>query len=233
MTISPVQALRVEGTHDRWLEPIEWEGSFSLDEEGNVEGAAMRMEQVGEFSRQGIHVILNAHHAETLYEVVDGEARPVEAMDHDEMGTTRYFAVDVTDHVVNYEEKLVGADVTLTFTQGDTSFDVTLPPVISPVMGFHYGANVELAPGEWTITATVGGLDFQRHAGAAVSLPPVRCPASLRTRSKKRRCKLGNLTPDPFPLSVYGEGPGVRFYYSQGVGAELAPPATWSSGIAG
>jgi len=171
VTISPVQALRVEGTHDRWLEPIEWEGSFSLDEEGNVEGAAMRMEQVGEFSRQGIHVILNAHHAETLYEVVDGEARPVEAMDHDEMGTTRYFAVDVTDHVVNYEEKLVGADVTLTFTQGDTSFDVTLPPVISPVMGFHYGANVELAPGEWTITATVGGLDFQRHAGAAVSLP--------------------------------------------------------------
>ena len=38
-------------------------------------------------------------------------------------------------------------------------------------LGFHYGANVELAPGEWTITATVGGLDFQRHAGAAVSLP--------------------------------------------------------------
>ena len=176
VTVSPVEALRLEGTHDRWLEPVEWEGSFSLDEEGNVEGAAMKMEMVGEYSKQGIHVILNAHHAETLYEVVGGEARPVEEMDHAQMDTggmdgTRYFAVDVTDHAVNYEEKLVGADVTLTFTQGDNSFEVALPPVISPVMGFHYGANVALEPGEWTITATISGLDFQRHAGAAVSLP--------------------------------------------------------------
>lgn len=178
VTVSPVEALRLEGTHDRWLEPVEWEGSFSLDEEGNVEGAAMMMEMVGEYSRQGIHVIVYAHHPETLYEVVDGEAQPVGSQDfdnmaHDENATSaaRYFAVDVTDHAVNYEEKLVGADVTLTFTQDDNSFEVALPPVISPVMGFHYGANVALEPGEWTITATVAGLDFQRHAGAAVSLP--------------------------------------------------------------
>lgn len=177
VTISPVQALRMAGLEDRWLEPIEWEGSFSLDEEGNVVGKPMMMEMIGEYSKQGIHVIVNAHHAETLYEVHDGEAHPVgaETMAHDHtnmtMDNTRYFAVDVTDHAVNYEEKLVGADVTLTFSQGDTSFDVALQSVISPVMGYHYGANVTLDPGEWTITATVSGLDFQRHAGAAVSLP--------------------------------------------------------------
>ena len=177
VTVSPVQALRLEGAEDRWLEPVEWDGSFRLDAEGSVEGKPMAMQMVGEFSKQGLHVILNAHHAETLYEVRDGAAQPVgaETMEHDHTrmasGTTRYFAVDVTDHAVNYEEKLVGADVTLTFTQGDTSFDVALQPAISPVMGFHYGANVSLAPGEWTITATVSGLDFQRHAGAAVSLP--------------------------------------------------------------
>ena len=32
-TISPVEALRQEGTEDLWLEPVEWRGSFTLDAE--------------------------------------------------------------------------------------------------------------------------------------------------------------------------------------------------------
>lgn len=178
VTISPVAALRLEGTQDRWLEPVEWDGSFSLDADGNVEDRPMAMQKIGEFSKQGLHVVLNVHHAEALYEVRDGIAQAIAPGAHmaEHAGAaapdhTRYFSVDVTDHAVNYEEKLLGAAVTLTFTQGDTSFEVALQPAVSPVMGFHYGANVELGPGEWTIKASVSQLDFQRHAGAAVSLP--------------------------------------------------------------
>jgi hypothetical protein len=83
---------------------------------------------------------------------------------------SRYFAVDVTDHAVNYEEKLPGAVVTLIFERGGESFEVVLDPVISPIYGFHYGANVALGPGEWQITVRVEGMDFLRHAGAAVTL---------------------------------------------------------------
>lgn len=176
VTISPVQALRLDGTEDRWLEPVEWDGSFSLDAEGNVEDKPMAMQTVADFTRQGVHVLVHAHHAETLYEVRDGAAHPVEADAHAPAGhsaaeNVRYFAVDVTDHAVNFEEKLLGASVTLTFTQGDTRVEATLQPAISPVMGYHYGANVTLGPGEWAGTVTVSDLDFQRHAGAAVSLP--------------------------------------------------------------
>lgn len=179
VTISPAQALRVEGTHDRWLEPVEWEGSFRLDAEGNVESTTMRMQTLGEFTRQGVHVVLHTHHAETLYEVRDGAAHPVEELSaHGHGDSVRYFAVDVTDHAVNFEEKLLGADVTLRFEpagsggHGDhEAFEVALQPVLSPVMGYHYGANVALEPGDWSITVTVSGLNFQRHAGAAVSLP--------------------------------------------------------------
>ncbi len=177
VTISPVQALRLTGTEDRWLEPVEWEGSFSLDAEGNVEDKPMAMQTVADFTKQGVHVLVHAHHAETLYEVRDGEAHPVAAGGHAQMGqhgaadNVRYFAVDVTDHAVNFEEKLLGASVTLTFTQRDTTVEAALQPAISPAMGFHYGANVTLGPGEWAGTVTVSDLDFQRHAGAAVSLP--------------------------------------------------------------
>lgn len=176
VTISPVQALRLAGTEDRWLEPVEWEGSFSLDAEGNVEDKPMAMQTVADFTRQGVHVLVHAHHAETLYEVRDGAAHPVESDGHAQAGhgaaeNVRYFAVDVTDHAVNFEEKLLGANVALAFTQGDATVEATLQPAISPVMGYHYGANVTLGPGEWMGAVTVSDLGFQRHAGAAVSLP--------------------------------------------------------------
>jgi hypothetical protein len=48
--------------------------------------------------------------------------------------------------------------------------------VISPLYGFHYGANVAPEPGKWQIVVEVSQLDFLRHAGAAVNLAraPVR-----------------------------------------------------------
>ena len=95
----------------------------------------------------------------------DGESAPLPL----EPGS-RYFVVDVTDHAVNYEEKLPGAEVMLIFERGGESIEVRAEPVISPLYGFHYGANVALDEGDWQITVQVGGLDFLRHAGAAVSL---------------------------------------------------------------
>jgi uncharacterized protein involved in high-affinity Fe2+ transport len=165
-TISPVQALRQEGTQDLWLEPVEWRGSFTLDAEGNVAGRAASLAVIGDFVRSGLHVTLSEGPPVQLY-APDGAGgtMPVPL----EPGS-RYFVVDVTDHAVNYEEKLPGAKVTLTFARGGESFDVQAEPAISPVYGFHYGANVALDSGEWQITVEVGGLDFLRHAGAAVSL---------------------------------------------------------------
>jgi hypothetical protein len=42
---------------------------------------------------------------------------------------------------------------------------------MSPAYGFHYGANVVLAPGKWQITVQIDHLDFLRHASAAIKLP--------------------------------------------------------------
>jgi hypothetical protein len=162
--ISPVKALRQAGAQQFWLDPVEWEGRFELDADGNVMGQAAKVTPIGDFTESGLHVMLGTHDAAPLY-AVDSTTTPQEI----EPGS-RYFVVDVTDHAVNYEEKLPGADVVLTFRQGETVLDVPLEAVISPVYGFHYGANVALGPGTWQITVTVAGLDFLRHAGAAVDL---------------------------------------------------------------
>ena len=69
--------------------------------------------------------------------------------------------------VLNYS----GSGIETTFTQGEDVQEVTAQPVISPDYGFHYGANVALEPGAWDVAVRVGGLDFLRHAGAALSLP--------------------------------------------------------------
>jgi len=165
-TISPVEALRQEGTQDLWLEPVEWRGSFTLDAEGNVSGKAASPAVVGDFARSGVHVTLSEAPAVQLFAPgEDGESTPLPL----EPGS-RYFVVDVTDHAVNYEEKLPGAEVMLIFERGGESIEVQAEPVISPQYGFHYGANVALDEGDWQITVQVGGLDFLRHAGAAVSL---------------------------------------------------------------
>jgi hypothetical protein len=165
-TISPVQVLRQEGAQTLWLEPVEWSGSFTLDDEGNVAGKGQPVQPIGNFTAGGLHVSLGYQDAKALYEVeTDGTTLPREP----EPGAL-YFVVDITDHAVNYEEKLPGAAVTLTFQRGSTSFDVQAEPVISPQYGFHYGANVAVDPGEWDITVQVSGLDFLRHAGAAISL---------------------------------------------------------------
>lgn len=165
-TISPVDALRQAGTQDLWLEPVEWQGSFTLDDEGGVAGKAASPVPVGDFTRSGLHVTLSEAPAVQLYAPDEsGDSAPVPL----EPGS-RYFVVDVTDHAVNYEEKLPGAEVTLAFARDGESFEVQAEPVISPLYGFHYGANVALDAGDWAITVQVGGLDFLRHAGAAVSL---------------------------------------------------------------
>ncbi len=167
VVVSPVQALRQEGAQDLWLEPVTWEGEFVLDEDGTVSGVRGAAQVIGDVMRGGVHVVLSHHAAVDLYAVDEpGLSVPQAAPP----GST-YFLVEVTDHVVNYEEKLVGADVTLTFAQGEDVQEVVAPPVISPDYGFHYGANVVLEPGTWEVTVTVGGLDFLRHAGAALSLP--------------------------------------------------------------
>jgi len=165
VTVSPVQALRQEGAQSFWLEPITWEGSFRLDAQGNVIKAA-GVQPIGDFTKGGLHVSLSHQAAVQLYEVTEsGESIP-----QDLPPNSRYFLVDVTDHILNYEEKLPGATITLTFQQADTEFSTVLPAVISPTYGFHYGANVTLSPGMWQITVTVEGLDILRHAGAAVGL---------------------------------------------------------------
>lgn len=167
VVVSPVQALRQEGAQDLWLEPVTWEGEFALDEDGAVSGVRDAAQVVGDITRSGVHIALSQHAAVDLYAVDEtGVSVPQAAP-----AGSAYFLVEVTDHTVNYEEKLVGADVTLTFTQGEDVQEVTAQPVISPDYGFHYGANVALEPGAWDVAVTVGGLDFLRHAGAALSLP--------------------------------------------------------------
>lgn len=165
VTISPVEALRQEGAQNLWLEPVTWDGRFVLDAEGSVADKQASPTVIGDFSQRGVHVTLSESAPEPLYEVSDGVSVP-----QDTPAGARYFIVDVTDHVVNYEEKLPGAEVQLTFRQGETVREVSLPPVISPRYGFHYGANIDLAPGTWDVTVRVDGLDVLRHAGAAVSL---------------------------------------------------------------
>lgn len=166
VVISPVEVLRQEGAQDLWLEPVEWSGSFTLDADGQVVEKSAGLQTVGQFTASGLHVLLSTEPARALYTVTGGatavQAPPVES---------QYFVVDVTDHMINYEEKIPGARVTVTFRQGDTVLSVPFGPVISPVYGYHYGANVALGPGTWDVTIEVGGLDFLRHAGAAVSLP--------------------------------------------------------------
>ncbi len=164
--ISPVNALRQEGAQDVWLEPVEWSGSFTLEADGQVTGKAAGPQVVGQFTASGLHVMLSTEAARPLYALADGTTAVQDAP-----AGSRYFVVDVTDHLINYEEKIPGAQVTVTFRQGDETISVPFEPVISPVYGYHYGANVALGPGTWDVTITVGGLDFLRHAGAAVSLP--------------------------------------------------------------
>lgn len=165
VTISPVNALRQPGTETLWLGPITWSGTFDVAADGSITGKSASPQLIGNITDQGVHIALSVADLQPLYEVVDGVSVPVEVPDN-----ARYFVVDVTDHAVNYEEKLPGAAVTATFRQGDTTQTTVLEPVISPTYGYHYGANVALEPGEWTITIEVGGLEFVRHAGAAVSL---------------------------------------------------------------
>lgn len=165
VTVSPVEALRMAGAEDVWLEPVEWSGSFRIDAEGGVADKAPAVQPIGEIVGGGLHVALGTLPAQTLYAVADGTST---AQDH--AANARYFVVDITDHTVNYEEKLPGATVALTFADGGESFEVPLRAVIGPLLGFHYGANVALEPGEWTVTVTVSGLDFLRHAGAAINL---------------------------------------------------------------
>jgi hypothetical protein len=163
VTVSPVQALRQDGAQNLWSEPVTWAGSFTLDDAGNVTGKASGVQTIGDFIGQGLHVTLSYEpDAVPLYEA-DGATVATGDASH-------YFVVDVTDHAVNYEEKLPGAEVTLTFAQGDESFEARAQPVISPDYGFHYGANVALPPGEWTITVHVAGLSFMRHAGSALGV---------------------------------------------------------------
>lgn len=166
VTISPVRALRQEGAQNLWLEPVTWSGTFTLDDSGAVTDAARTVQSLGEITERGLHVMLGVQPATPLYEVTaEGATEPL-TLDE----AARYFVVDVTDHAVNYEEKLPGAEVSLTFRQNDTTLTVEAPPVISPDYGFHYGANVALAPGSWEVEVTVSGLDFLRHAGASISL---------------------------------------------------------------
>ncbi|MBN1563864.1 MAG: hypothetical protein JXA10_08495 [Anaerolineae bacterium] len=170
VTISPVEALRLEGAQDVWLEPVIWTGSFALDADGNPVGKDAAPKVIGQVTDQGIHIMLSEEQGQTRYGL-----RPDGAMDvrEAEPGST-YFVIDVTDHTVNYEEKLLGASVNAIFThrdpQGDTEITVQFLPAISPVYGFHYGANVVLDPGTWLVSVEVSGLDFMRHAGPAVTL---------------------------------------------------------------
>lgn len=164
-TISPVKALRTEGTRDHWLEPLTWSGTFTVREDGTIVEQAAGPVMLGEFTAEGIHVMISATGAQTLYDVSSAATAAL-----DPAPEARYIIVDVTDHIVNYEEKLPGATVEVTFTRGDDTVSATLDPVIAPLIGLHYGANMVLEPGEWDVTVAVSGLDFLRHAGAAVGL---------------------------------------------------------------
>ncbi|MBN2304515.1 MAG: hypothetical protein JXQ72_08570 [Anaerolineae bacterium] len=183
VTISPVQALRQAGAQNVWLTPVIWEGTFTLDAAGNVVGKDAGLQPVGDWIDKGLHVSVSMGDPVPLYDVTGSDSTGSPDVPSGVGENARYFVVDVTDHAVNYEEKLPGADVTLHFAQaeaqsdaqsdaqsGGTTLEVTASPVISPVYGFHYGANVALAPGTWTVKVTVSGLDFVRHAGAALSL---------------------------------------------------------------
>ena len=175
VTISPVQVLRQEGAKNLWTEPVTWSGTFTVDAEGNVIGKAGSVQPIGDAIDEGLHIMLGYQGGQPLYE--PGAAEPATLA-----ANSRYFVVDVTDHTVNYEEKLPGATVALHFESGDTSFSVPLEPVISPEYGFHYGANVPLTAGEWQITVEVTELNFWRHAGSAVNLArnPVRATFTLK-----------------------------------------------------
>ena len=164
-TISPVQALRQEGAQDRWVEPVTWSGTFSVEDDGTVVGKTPAPRMLGQFTRSGVHVMFSTEPARTLYRVEDGVSVPVLPEDG-----SRYFVVDVTDHAVNYEEKLPGATVTVNFANGEQTLTVPFEAALSPTYGYHYGANVAITPGNWTVTVTVSGLDFMRHAGAVTSL---------------------------------------------------------------
>jgi hypothetical protein len=163
--VSPVMVTRLEGAQDLWLEPVTWTGSFAINAEGRIVGKAASLQKIGEFTAGGMHITVSQEEAHTLYEPqADGTVIAV-----DPPPGSRYFVVDVTDHTVNYEEKLPGATVNLTLKQADVTLITTLAPTISPVYGFHYGANVALGAGEWTMIVEVAGLDFLRHAGPAVT----------------------------------------------------------------
>ena len=167
VTVSPAEGLRQEGAVDYWREPVEWEGTFTLDADGAVAEQPVSLQNIGNVPRNGIHITLGYHDAVPLFLVNEqGDVTPQE-MPEDSL----YFVVDVTDHAVNYEEKLMNAVVVATFTQGDDSFEVPLEPVISPRYGYHYGANVFLDEGDWEIKVTVEELQFMRQAGAATGLP--------------------------------------------------------------
>ncbi|MCZ7540178.1 MAG: hypothetical protein M5U29_09730 [Anaerolineae bacterium] len=176
VTISPVLALRQEGAQDLWLEPVVWTGGFTLDADGQASGQTSSPMMIGELTQDGLHIMLSQQDARPLYALEDGTTvpEPLEPL-------SRYYVVDVTDHAVNYEAKLPGATVTVTFRRYGVALVVPFPPVISPQYGFHYGANVALEPGDWTVEIEVSGLDFLRHAGAALSLAraPVRASFDL------------------------------------------------------
>lgn len=172
VTISPVRALRQEGAQSAWTEPVTWEGGFALADDGSVVDKSPAVTPIGQFSEGGLHVLVGEQPAQALYDTTP-EGRTVVV---DVPPGSRYFVVEVTDHVVNYESRLPGAQVTVTFRQGDQEQVVPFAPVISPTYGLHYGANVALGPGTWEMTVEVAGLDFLRQAGAAIGLTyePVR-----------------------------------------------------------
>ncbi len=164
--VSPVDALRQDGAQNLWLEPVTWSGSFTIDADNNVIGKAPTVQNIGQFAQDGLHIMMGTEPAQALYAVgEDGTTAPQIAAPG-----SRYYVVDVTDHAVNYEEKIPGATVIVTFAKNGTEITVPFEAVISPDYGFHYGANVALESGEWQVTVEVGGLDFLRHAGAALSL---------------------------------------------------------------
>lgn len=175
VTVSPVQALRLEGTQSAWLEPVTWSGEFTITPDGTVQGARPTPPILGEFTQSGVHVVLSHDRAQPRYRVT-GETSTRE----DPAPGTRYLIVDVTDHAVNYEAKLPGAQVSVTLRQGAQTLSVPLEAAVAPDYGFHYGANVALGPGDWTVEITVDGLEFLRHAGAAVGLPRGAITGTLR-----------------------------------------------------
>ena len=164
--VSPVDALRQDGAQNLWLEPVTWSGTFTIDAENNVVGKAPSVQTIGQFAQDGLHVMVGTEPARALYAVNENGTTAPQIVEPGSL----YYVVDVTDHAVNYEEKIPSATVRVTFSKGGTELTVPFEPVISPVYGFHYGANVALEPGEWQVTVEVGGLDFLRHAGAALSL---------------------------------------------------------------